>query len=217
MRIAIALPVHRQTEAQFTLSLAGMVARAAATLPHELRTFMAQGTILDARNGLVEVALEWGADWILWLDADQTFGDDTLNRLLGHDLDFVGCNYPRRRPSDAPTAVKDGKPHYTTALLAKAGLVEPVDSIGLGVCLVRASVFRAIERPWFNWDRSPSGNGHVSEDVGFCRAVRKAGIAVHLDHALSWEVGHIAEQILTNEGTGRGYVTSSVHAPAGAK
>lgn len=199
----------------FTLSLAGMMVKTAA-LPHNIETFIAQGQILDARNGLASVALGWGADWILWLDADQIFPHDTLIRLLSHGLDIVGSNYPRRRPVGTPTATKDGRPLYTDECKAKAGLVDEVDSLGLGVCLTRSSVFQAIERPWFNFEVKPDRSGHISEDVSFFRAARRAGIVAHVDHSLSWEVGHIHEQTLTNLMMRRDYA-DSVHPSAGAK
>ena len=216
MKIAIAIPCLRTTEALFTVSLAGMVQKSTLTLPHELRTQLAQGTVLDARNTLVAASLDWQADWILWLDADQTFPEDTLVRLLAHGLDVVGCNYPRRRPSDAPTAVKDEQPLYTNEAAARAGMVEEVDSLGLGVCLMRTSIFEKLERPWFNFELKDDRTGHVSEDVAFFRGLKRAGITAHVDHALSWEVGHIHEQVLMNSMTRRGYV-SSILPSAGAQ
>lgn len=195
MRICICTPVHSDTKAFFTLSLVGMVAKTARALPHEIQFILAQGTVLDARNALADEALRRGADWILWLDADQVFPEDTLIRLLGHGKDIVGANYPRRRPAGAPTAVKDGEPLYS----AGPGLDE-VDTLGLGVCLMRASLFRRLERPWFNFEIKPDRSGHIGEDVALFRALRRLGVAVFVDHGLSMEVGHIAEQTLVFAG-----------------
>jgi hypothetical protein len=33
----------------------------------------------------------------------------------------------------------------------------------------------------------------------FCRKLQKAGVPVHVDHALSWQIGHVHEIVLTNE------------------
>lgn len=208
-KVAICIPVHGDTKALFTLSLAGMVQRSVAELTGELKTFMAQGHLLDNRNGLAKAARDWGADWILWLDADHTFPDDTLIRLLAHDLDVVGCNYVRRRPA-GPVAVKGGHPLYSD----KGGPVEEVDTLGLGVCLMRASVFDSLDWPWFTVERSTNGTGHVSEDVCFFRALKRAGIVAHVDHALSWQVGHAHEHFLMNSDL-RGQNATSILAPAG--
>jgi hypothetical protein len=193
-KVAICIPVHGDTKALFTLSLAGLLL---ASRDHELRVDMGQGTILpDIRNGLVSRAKAWEADYILWLDADHTFPEDSLLRLLAHRKPIAGCNYPRRRIPDAPTAVKDGKPVFTTA--TSAGL-EQVESLGLGVCLMETAVFDGLEQPYFGFALNSKGTGFVGEDVGFFRRVR---VPPFVDHSLSWQVGHIADHILTNAGTG---------------
>ena len=38
----------------------------------------------------------------------------------------------------------------------------------------------------------------MGEDVSFFRELTEAGVKVYVDHALSWEVGHIPERVLTN-------------------
>lgn len=194
MKIAICIPVHGDTKALFTLSLAGLLI---ASREHELRVDMGQGTILpDIRNGLVSRAKDWGGEYILWLDADHTFPEDALLRLLAHRKPIVGCNYPRRRIPDTPTAVKDGRPLYTTA--TSAGL-DQVESLGLGVCLMEMTAFEGLEQPYFGFGLNSKGTGFVGEDVGF---FRKVGVQAFVDHSLSWQVGHIADQVLTNAGTG---------------
>jgi hypothetical protein len=47
-------------------------------------------------------------------------------------------------------------------------------------------------------DPTPDGIRFVGEDVHFFKSLREAGVKIFLDHKLSWDVGHVSEQILTN-------------------
>ena len=207
MKIAVCVPHHGDVKAKFAQSLALLFGHAASNLSGHLHLLFATGHLPDVRNELVQGALSFGADWILWLDSDHSFPMNTLGRLLAHDLDVVGCNYPRRLVH-GPTAAKDGQPLLTTDELVRAGAVDEVDSLGLGVCLTRARVFAAIARPWFTIEPKEDGSGHVSEDVLFFRRLKAAGIAAHVDHALSWDIGHVTEHTLTNQELRRGHATA---------
>jgi hypothetical protein len=145
------------------------------------------------RNKLAERALEWGADFILWADADHVFPDHALIRLFSLNLPVVGCNYPTRVPPLLPTALGlDGRPVVTTEALARQGKVERVASLGLGFLLMRADLLARLERPWFAF-----ADG-LSEDRRFCRMLTEAGVPIHVDHSLSWEIGHVGAQTFTN-------------------
>lgn len=144
-----------------------------------------QSRIDKAREQLAEGAMRAEADWLLWLDADQTFPPDTLIRLLAHDLPIVGAHYPRRRPDDIiSAAVKDGQ-----ALRSRRDGLEPVDILPFGVALIRADVFKSLPRPWFRMTDE-------GEDTYFCDQAIKAGYQPTVDHKLSAEVGHVSETVL---------------------
>jgi hypothetical protein len=170
----------------------------------DIEPFFTSGSVLPkARTILVETARDWGADYILWMDADHIFPAETLLKLLSHDLDVVGCNYARRPapnepilPTAARTNGDDLQWVRTTPEKAKQGDVEEVEQMGLGVCLMRASVFDRLQAPLFinDWD----GEQIIGEDTYLCRKLRAAGIRLFVDHALSWSVGHLAEQSVEN-------------------
>jgi hypothetical protein len=191
MKVALCLPIYGDTKARFTLSLIAMVATSLRGHGIDLDTHPSFGgsRVEVARETVAANAIAAGADWLFWLDADQTFPPDTLLRLLAHGLPFVGCNYPKRDVSEAPTAhiYRSGRP---VPLLPKAGGVEPVDLMGFGVLLIGAEVFQAVPRPWFR-------AGKLGEDGHFCEAAKGAGFQPYVDHALSMQVGHIAERELT--------------------
>jgi hypothetical protein len=202
MRIAICIPIHRQAEAMFVSSAMNMASRFLMTdmelggrpLRPELWTCVFTGADLASnRNRLAERALEWGAHFILWADADHVFPDHALIRLLSLNLPIVGCNYPTRVPPLVPTALGlDGRPAVTTEELALDGRVEEVAALGLGLCLMRTDLLARVERPWFAF-----ADG-LSEDRRFCRMLREAGVPIHVDHGLSWEIGHVGAQTFTN-------------------
>jgi hypothetical protein len=185
-------------------------------LPIEIETFIVGSSLLtEGRHELTFLALEWDADWILWCDADHVFPKDAFCRLWAHGLDVVGANYARRGKPTAPTAARivgdtdRANLVYTTEEKAVAGEIEQVDHLGFGFCLMRAHVFDALQihaeskgersmMPLFEMRANPNGTGIVGEDVFFFKKVREAGFKVWCDHGLSWEVGHIHRNILTN-------------------
>jgi hypothetical protein len=173
-------------------SLAAMLVESAAH--HEIAYLTQRGCFITRqRNELARDALEWGADYVLWIDADQKFPAGTLARLLAHGKSVVGCNIARRESPSGPTAGKmiggTLAPVWTPLEKAQAGEMERVAVLGFGVILTAAQVLRDIGTPQFETE---------SEDYHFCLEARKAGHEVWLDHALSWEIGHIHETVLRN-------------------
>ena len=98
---------------------------------------------------------------------------------------------------------------YTTRALAERGLVEPVAHLGFGVLLLDMRVFDALQAkaeakgegnflPLFKFEPTANKVGMIGEDVFFFRKLATCGIRPFVDHALSWEVGHLFEAVLTN-------------------
>ena len=193
-KIAICTPHNGDVKAEYAFSM-GKLLIAAQPL-HEIDLFGARGSSIALnRMAIADKALAWGADYLLWIDSDHVFPANALERLLAHDVDIVGVNQPRRAFGQPSTAVivEDGQLRFvvTTKAEAEAGAVQQVTALGLALCLIRSSVFRRMERPWFeNW---PGG-----EDSYFFAKLSKLPIPVFLDHALSWEVGHIGEHVFGN-------------------
>lgn len=226
VKIALCIPCYGDTKARFTQCLAAMITHflgADITTPdgvavtREVKTFMVSCSVLtQSRHMLVAEALAWGADYLLWLDADHVFPEDALARLWARNLAVVGCNYARRCHPTAPTAAKTvdaANDHrnlvYTTPDKVAGDLVEEVDHIGFGLCLIDMRIFDLLQNkaeaegrdsflPLFHFETKPDGFGIIGEDVYFFAKLRAAGVPVHVDHALSWEVGHLHEQVMTN-------------------
>lgn len=203
MKIAVCTPCHGSPKAPFAEALAQMLIETTRQLRDgeiEVR-IRGSSNLPQLRTALADWALDWGADYILFADADHVFPRGSLLRFLMQDKPVVGANYARRKDDTAPTAVKlvDGRPEWvlTTQALADEGAVEEVDRIGFGLVLIRADVFKATPKPWFVM-RDDIGGG---EDFFFCKAAKTAGFSIFVDHRVSWSTGHLHEIVLTMEMT----------------
>lgn len=201
-KVAVCMPAHDQMPSYTAYDLAGMLMHSGATLVgpggiDSLGLNFVSGTYVHrAREELAEVATQAGADFILWVDSDMRFPRDALARLLLHGEDMVGINYSKRGLPPEYVAVKDvgwnegeiGEPCVTGP--DSEGL-EKVEAIGFGLVLMRTHIFAQLadEKPWFWYE--DGDNGHVGEDVYFCRLVNEAGFDIYVDHDLSKECSHI--------------------------
>lgn len=222
MKIAICTPSHGMVHSDFTVSLTRMVAHTlqsrivfngAEVIP-SIELFMRSGSMLPTvRNNLVQDALEWKANFLLWTDADHTFPPDSLMRLLSLNLPVVGVNYARRTSPTYPTAIApDDTFVWTTLDMARNREISEVRSLGLGLCLIDITVFVTLHEhataagkenfwPLFCFEPIPGHLDVVGEDTFFFKRLKEAGIRSYVDHALSWSVDHIHQRRLTNADT----------------
>lgn len=188
MKVAIVVPSGTMVHMEFATSLVGLARKSECDIAiSNPRTSM----IELSRHIGVESALEDGADYILFLDSDMSFPDDTLNRLLAHDKDIVGCNYVQRH-----------HPHKSMAYVTEIKdepLVE-VTKIPTGVMLIKRKVFDGMSKPYFY---HPVKDGDiVGEDYDFCERARLHGFSVWMDVLLSLEVIHWGEMGFRWKGDG---------------
>lgn len=195
MKVAICTPTHGDPSFHYTHSLAQLLIYTAGKLDLVYAARKASVVAIQ-RTIIARTALEEGADWLLWLDADQKFPANTLERLLSAGKDIVGCNYARREEPTGPTAANivggETRHVWTTDEKAQRGSLEKVDALGFGCILTSAKAMRAVEAPQFRGEL---------EDYYFCEQARKAGFGIWLDHALSQHIGHVHERILTTADT----------------
>jgi hypothetical protein len=188
VHIALCYPVYADTRAGFTQSALGMVIHTLSCRwedgPPTLQAIQVRSSdLIGNRNNLVRQALAAKAHYILWMDADHTFPEDALIRLLKRRVDIVGTNY-LRRGGPLPVAAVNGFPLMTLPQVAAAAPMQRVDHTGLGFCLMKTSIFEKLPDPPFQGPH---------DDTSFFAAARAAGLDVWLDHELSLEIGHIAE------------------------
>jgi len=185
-RVAVCIPSGTMVHADFAIALSALVAHSMGTT--QIGVWNRKGTLVEeARNLLVEEAMAWRPDWLLWLDTDHRFPPEALLRLLGHDTDIAAATYRGRWPP-FPVAGSFLDPTHD---LAAGGLVE-AEWLPAGLMLVRAAVYRAFPRPWYRNSYDAAG-AITGEDVNFCRAARAAGASVWCDLDLSRDVLHLGE------------------------
>lgn len=155
------------------------------------------------RDAAAKAATEDGFTHLLFLDADNVWPTDVLERMLAHhDKGIVGGLYVQKGEPYAPVALHKGFVaegstvtqylHDNEAIGAKE--LRPVDVLGMGCTLVPTEVFTKIgERPWFTYENDDHGWPLVSEDVPFCRKAQAAGYGIWLDPTIL--CGHVTSMV----------------------
>ena len=159
----------------------------------ELIPLTNQSAILDKnRDDLVEAALKYDANYMLWLDADQIYPNDVVDKLLKHmNGRLVVGGVAPRRDDGAPLIYDfvetDGEfACVPSQKVLNRGLVE-VDSMGFGGIMINPKVFEKIPFPRFKmWATSKT---YVGEDIEFFRQCKLKGIKVYCDTGLHY--GHL--------------------------
>jgi len=148
------------------------------------------GSLADARNSLVQQALDDGCSHLLMLDTDQVYPPETLMRLLSHDVDICGVRVHRRWMPFDPIFLRGDVGRYESVPDDEmySGDLIPVDATGTGCLLFNMDVFLRIDQPWFEFGMHEGKP--VGEDVNLCSKARAAGIEIYVDTSI--EVGHLA-------------------------
>jgi hypothetical protein len=192
-RVVILVPCDDMVKMHFMISLVSMVQYTLLQQPENLTHFVVQPhstSILPlSRQKLAEAAIEQGATHTLWLDSDMQFPADTLMRFLLRDEAIIGINATSRRPPFRNTAqVQNRVPLVTNP--GSTGL-EKVHRMGFGVLWVATEVYKAMERPYFDFEWVEELGTFKGEDYIFFEKARAAGYELYVDHDLSKHVHHM--------------------------
>lgn len=118
-----------------------------------------------ARNHIVEEFLKSDAEWLRWLDADNVDKLGSIRRLLDTRKTLVSGIYTKRNDSgDLVAYFSTGEGEYKPVSGYVPGEIFPVDSAGMGGCLVHRSVFEDIQRNYFLFDMSIGGIIAIHKD-----------------------------------------------------
>jgi hypothetical protein len=147
------------------------------------------------RNQIVEQALEMDCTHLIMMDTDQIYREDTIQRLLAHGLDIVGCMVCRRYPPFDPLLLEGGIGRYTLKQGWTEGDLVEVDATGTGCLLIKMDVFRKMKAPWFYFGGTP--DDPVGEDIAFCSDARKAGYKIYVDTGCP--AGHLSSLLVTTD------------------
>lgn len=184
IHVAIVYPSNDMLHSQFCGSLVNLVAYSASR-GIQTSCINPKVSLLQVSRFLgVETALANGADKILFIDSDQTFSHDALERLLATGKDIVGAaSLTRVEPIQYTCKDIDGN---RIDFRDKTGLVE-VHTNGFPLTLIDAKVFDKIAKPYFSVTYN-DGNW-TGEDESFCHHARKEGYKIWIDADV--KVGHL--------------------------
>jgi hypothetical protein len=111
-----------------------------------------------ARNHIVEEFLQSNAEWLRWLDADNVDKLGSIRRLLDTHKSLVTGIYTKRNDSgDLVAYFATGEGEYEPVSGYVPGEIFPIDSAGMGGCLVHRTVFEDIQRNYFLFDMTIGG------------------------------------------------------------
>jgi len=151
----------------------------------------------SGREYVLRSAVEKGASHILFIDDDMKFPRDTLQRLVVHKKQAIGCNCVLKENKFLAYTARDMDDHELSSHDKKG--IQEVSKNGLGIFLLDLSVLDNIPAPHFEVLWNDERKSYVGEDVRFAKILREGGVKIYIDHDLSKEIGHIGKCVYTPE------------------
>lgn len=147
------------------------------------------------RNMAIDILLESGCDYILFLDDDVIVPRNLFVQLVKHNKQIVSGLMLARAYPHKPLIFKHSERntlHEVYYPVVETGLVEVVNC-GLGCCLIHKSIFEHLEKPYIRLGEVVKD--HWCDDTGFFIRVKEAGYQIYCD--LDAQVGHVASVCVT--------------------
>lgn len=192
LKVMIGIPSNDMLHADFAMSLISLILIASQE-GIQIAVINQHSSIIEiGRCEICETAINYGADYLLFLDSDMTFPSDLLIKLIAHKKDIVGCDAMRRRPPFT-SVIKGLDNKVLDHEKQKEGLIE-VKGISTACLLINLNVFKKITRPYFCVEYS-GNKTFLGEDFYFSNKVRNASYKIYCDMGLSKKIGHIGSQI----------------------
>lgn len=156
---------------------------------HENVIYFRGANIAENRNGIAVKAMEFGFHAVWYVDDDQVFAPNTLERLISHDKDIVSGLYVARQIPFVPHVYHQREDGHITPRLLQNGDRSMISAMvtGAGCLLVKCNVFKKMEKPWWRLGEADQVNWH--DDAGFCKRARDVGFEVWCDQGCP--VGHM--------------------------
>jgi len=214
LKIAVGVPSPGHWVTDFGVSFCNLIVyfqqhRVLEYKSQVLQTVSVKGSILPKqRREIVKSAMDFGADYLLWIDSDHTFPRNMLHRLMSHQKDVVAVNCVTKRVPSTPTARyrPDNPEDLTTSRPVFSDPNKPelekVWRVGCGVMLVNMRVYKATGPEIFHMFYRPEVDNYQGEDWSMCEAIEKHGFDIWVDHPLSNQVGHVGLYEYTHDVVG---------------
>jgi len=163
------------------------------------------------RNHVVEQAMAWGADRIVFLDLDQVYETDLLKRLIARQDELEAGEEilpPLAAMVPGRGYVKSSKmkPFQRLAWRMKDGEFSPVDTsegeviqADFPTCatvILDVKTFESLRKPWFYFKYKPEdwAQVHGEDAVLFLRIKRELGVDSYVDTTI--KVGHMHQFVI---------------------
>jgi hypothetical protein len=151
----------------------------------------------QSRQNLVDMAVNNGFDYLLFIDDDMLFEPEFLFDWLQENRPVLAMNCPTRSIPCYPTARKPSVKHPFKGDLIYSDVAnmryERVWRVGTGIMLLRADAMRSLPRPAFTLRWEPGNDAYVGEDWVMCEHLEAAGIPIVVDHHASLHVKHVGD------------------------
>lgn len=190
MKILLGMPCMRTIPHRTVISLLSVCEKGF------VEPMLVEGSLVyDAREAIIEYAIEKDYDYILFADSDMVFNKDDLMRLLSHHVGICSGLYVtrdgennnvayskiitrRRFPFRSPQLIVDN----TSSGFGR------VAACGFGFCLIKTSVVKCMLKYYKALFEPIKGLG---EDAAFCYRAKKCGFYTFIDRDV--KLGHIGE------------------------
>lgn len=190
-KLAILIPCRETIYSTFASSLGGLIKMCTQVGIDTHVIYDSSTILLNQRENLADQAIKINADYMLWLDSDMVFPNSTAIRLLAHEKDIVAANYMKRTNPLASVAYPETGNWDTWLPLESQEELEVVEGIGMGCMMIKTSILKKIEKPFFAFEYTNS-SWH-GEDFYFQRKLREAGHEIFVDMNLSRQIRHIGQ------------------------
>jgi len=221
-KVAFVMVAGDQMYTKTAIDMARAAGYASEVMGYEVAINHHSGSVLaEARLEACKSAVEWGADWLFCFDSDMRFPVNAFEGMKAWDKPVVAANCSKRKRPVGPTARRRNAgfnaERESDVVWPDPNVhgLEQVETVGFGVILIKAEVFKQIEWPWFDQPWHEAAQRGIGEDIFFCIRCREAGIPIYIDHDLSWAVRHtgsyefgmedvLAERALAEQGKWKG-------------
>ncbi len=156
--------------------------------------------VAQARNEIMNVVKDSGADYLFFLDTDHIIPDNTIELLAQHmenGYSMVSGLVCRRLGDFTTIGYTRKGDNYYKRLLPADGKTYAVDSCAFGCTLIKLSDILELDEPYFQ-DRCETGKDgklhNRRSDINLCREFSKRGKKVAIDTRVS--VGHVGEPLI---------------------
>lgn len=161
--------------------------------------FIGHSLVYQARDNFVQMAIEQGMDYLLFVDSDIVYPDNVIEKMLARDKDIVTGLYYKRAGNHAPTLC-EGIELRENACATGEPITDvdrdffKVQACGMGMCLIKVDVLKTILSKYHSCFTPFDGLG---EDYSFCLRAAEFGYEVWCDN--TFPLGHIGDYVFTKK------------------